>query len=100
MANIFTEDDINFAAYERETDAQQKIKPASVYVQELIDRIKSPPRPVHRLMPWRKTHGLVQFRPGEVTLWGGANGNGKSLVTGMVALSLCAQGEKVAIASF
>lgn len=100
MANIFSEDDIDFALYERETEVQQKIKPASTWIQELIDRLKNPVSAVHRLMPWSKTHGLVQFRPGEVTLWGGANGNGKSLVTGMVALSLCAQGEKVAVASF
>jgi twinkle protein len=51
-------------------------------------------------MPWRKTHAQIQFRPGEVTVWGGANGQGKSLVTGQIALSLCSQGEKVCIASF
>lgn len=100
MASVFTDDDIDFARYEQETDAQQKVRTASAYVQELIDRIKNPPRPNHCFMPWKKTQGLIQFRQGEVTLWGGANGNGKSLVTGMVALSLCAQGEKVAIASF
>ena len=94
------QDDIDFALYERETDAQQKVKPASLWVQELIDRIKSPVKQPRALMPWRKTHGMVQFRPGEVTVWGGANGNGKSLVTGQIALSLCTQGEKVCIASF
>lgn len=100
MANIFTKDDIDFAEYERETETQQKVRPASMWIQELIDHIKNPARPVHRLMPWQKTHGLIQFRPGEVTIWGGANGNGKSLVTGMIALSLCSQDEKIAIASF
>lgn len=93
-------DEIDFAAYEQETDAQQKVKPAGLWIQELMDRIKSPIKPVQAVMPWRKTHGMVQFRPGEVTVWGGANGNGKSLVTGQIALSLCAQGEKVCIASF
>lgn len=100
MANVFTPDDIDFAAYEQETDAQQKVLPASSWVQELIDRIRNPIRAKQAFMPWRKTAQLVQFRPGEVTLWGGANGNGKSLVTGQVALSLCGQGERVAIASF
>lgn len=100
MAEFITPDDIDFSLYERETDAQQKVKPASMWVQELIDRIKSPVKAKRSVMPWRKTHGLVQFRPGEVTVWGGANGNGKSLVTGQVALSLCSQGEKVCIASF
>ena len=93
-------DEIDFAAYEQETDAQQKVKPAGLWIQELMERIKSPVKAVQAVMPWRKTHGMVQFRPGEVTVWGGANGNGKSLVTGQIALSLCAQGEKVWIASF
>lgn len=100
MASVFTDDDIDFAAYERETDAQQKVRSASAYVQELIDNIKSPERPDHKFMPWAKTRGLIQFRPGEVTLWGGANGNGKSMVTGFVGLGLMGQGEKVGIASF
>ncbi len=98
--HVITPDDIDFGAYERETDAQQKVKPASLWVQELIDRIKSPVQQKRAVMPWRKTHALVQFRPGEVTVWGGANGQGKSLVTGQIALSLCGQGEKVCVASF
>lgn len=100
MAELITPDEIDFAFYERETDAQQKVKPAAMWVQELIDRIRSPIAQKRAVMPWRKTHALVQFRPGEMTVWGGANGNGKSLVTGQVALSLCSQGEKVCIASF
>lgn len=31
-------------------------------------------------LPWRKTHDHVRFRPGEVTLWAGINGHGKSMV--------------------
>lgn len=100
MAEVFTADDIDFSAYLTVTDAKQKVKSAALYVQELIDRIKSPVREHRNVMPWRKTHQLVQFRPGEVTVWGGANGSGKSLVTGQVALSLCAQRERVCIASF
>ena len=97
---MITPDEIDFAQYERETDAQQKVKPAALWVEELIERIKRPTKAIQAYMPWRKTRALVAFRPGEVTIWGGANGNGKSLVTGQVALSLCAQDEKVCIASF
>lgn len=100
MAEMIFADEIDFAAYEQETDAQQKVKPAGLWIQELMERIKSPVNAVQAVMPWRKTHAMVQFRTGEVTVWGGANGNGKSLVTGQIALSLCAQGEKVCIASF
>lgn len=100
MAQLIEPDDIDFSVYERETDAQQKVKSAGLYVQAVIDRIKSPVKLKQSYMPWGKTHHLLQFRHGEVTVWGGANGTGKSLVTGQAALSLCAQGEKVCIASF
>lgn len=100
MAEIFTADDIDFSAYLTVTDAKQKVKSASMYVQELIDRIKNPVKQRRALMPWRKTHGILQFRPGELTVWGGANGQGKSLVTGQVANGFCAQSERVCIASF
>jgi twinkle protein len=97
---ILNADDIDFALYEKETDAQQKVKPARLWVQELMDRLVNPVQQKRAVMPWRKTHQLIQFRPGEVTVWGGANGNGKSLVTGQIALSLCAQEERVCVASF
>lgn len=100
MAVLITADEIDFAQYERETDAQARVKPAAQWVTELIDRIKNPVRQPRAVMPWRKTHAMVAFRPGEVTVWGGANGNGKSLVTGQVALGLIAQDHKVCIASF
>lgn len=100
MADVFDDDEIDFALYERETDAKQKVKDAAIWVQELMDRIIDPVQNSRTVMPWAKTHQLVQFRPGEVTVWGGANGHGKSLVTGQIALSLCAQGARVCIASF
>ncbi|GAB2471950.1 DnaB-like helicase C-terminal domain-containing protein [Comamonas humi] len=100
MSFILTPDDIDFSQYERETEPMQKVKPAGMYVQELIDRLRNPPRPNHRYMPWGKTYSLFQFRPGEVTIWGGANGNGKSMVTGFVSLGMLAQGERCCIASF
>lgn len=93
-------DDIDFEAYEQETDAEEKVRPAGMWIAELIDNIQNPQQEQQAYLPWLKTRGSIAFRPGEVTVWGGANGAGKSLVTGQVALSLCAQGEKVCIASF
>jgi twinkle protein len=98
--HLISDDDIDFSMYEEQTDHQQRVKPASMWVQGIIDRARNPVREVKHYMPWRKTENLINFRPGEVTLWGGQNGTGKSLITGMVASSLCAQGEKVSIASF
>ena len=100
MAEMILMDEIDFSFYERETDAAQKVKPASMWVREIIERMKSPAKEKRAVMPWRKTHSQIQFRQGEVTVWGGANGQGKSLVTGQVVLSLCSQDERVCVASF
>lgn len=97
---VITDDDIDFNLYLHVTDHKQKVKTAAVYVQALMDRVDSGIKEQQAFMPWHKTKDLIQFRPGEVTIWGGPNGSGKSLVTGQAALSLCAQGEKVCIASF
>lgn len=49
-------------------------------------------------LPWEKTHDLVRLRPGEVSLWAGVNGHGKSLVLGQVMCWL-PQSQKLIIAS-
>ncbi|WP_258005618.1 DnaB-like helicase C-terminal domain-containing protein [Castellaniella caeni] len=51
-------------------------------------------------LPWSRTHDNVRFRPGEVTLWPGINGSGKSQLLGQVVLGFCAQQEPTCIASF
>ena len=99
MANFLT-DDIDFSAYERETEAQARVKPASVYVAELIDRLGKPRQIVGQPLPWTKARSIFRFRPGEMTLWAGVNGHGKSLMTGLVALDMVARSRKVCIASF
>lgn len=95
-----SDDEINFEIYEQVTDHQQRVKSSAVYVQALLDRLENPIKEKRVFMPWEKTRDLIQFRPGEVTVWGGPNGSGKSLITGQVALSLAAQNEKICIASF
>jgi twinkle protein len=97
---VITDDDIDFALYESETDARQQVREASLYVQDLIDRAGRPVQEKRVYMPWGKTHRLFWFREGETTVWGGPNGSGKSLVTGQVGLSLGAQDQKVCLASF
>jgi twinkle protein len=46
-----------------------------------------------------KLRGLVDFRPGEVTVWAGYNGHRKSMFTSQVALDLCVQRQPTLIAS-
>lgn len=99
MANFLT-DEIDFSFYMRETDAQTKVRPASAWIEALKDRLhtKQSERVAH--LPWQKAFDNFAFRKGEVSLWSGQNGHGKSLMTSQIALSLLGQGEKVCIASF
>lgn len=92
-------DSIDFSAYMDDTDHAHKVRTASTFVDDVVAYFHDPRGPVGARMPWPKTHGLIRFRPGEVTLWGGMNGHGKSLVLGQVCLSLVAQKEIVCIAS-
>lgn len=50
-------------------------------------------------LPWSKTMHTIRLRPGEVSVWPGINGHGKSLLTAHVALDLIAQDRRVCIAS-
>ena len=99
MAEFIT-DDIDFSVYLRETDASTKVKPASMWVDELVHKLRNPDQTRKIYLPWEKTMQAFQLRDGEVTMWAGQNGHGKSLVTSQLALSLMGQGERVCIASF
>jgi len=91
---------MDFANYMAQTEAQQKVRPASEWITEMIDNLGKPVNDVKALLPWDKSHPYFAFRPGEVTLWAGVNGHGKSQMTGMAALSLLAQEQRICIASF
>lgn len=99
MAEILS-DEIDFSAYLRESDAKTKVRPASVWMAELIDRLRNPDTTKKVFLPWEKCRKVFQFRPGEVTLWAGQNGHGKTQVASQVSLSLMGQDERVCIASF
>jgi twinkle protein len=38
------------------------------------------------LLPWERTHEIIQLAPGEVTIWGGESESGKSQIAGQVVL--------------
>ena len=97
---LLNSEDIDFEQYLKLTEAHMKVKDASVFIDELKEDIINPPKVHSCSMPWSKTLGEFNFRPGEVTLYAGGNGGGKSLITGQIALGLVKQDEKVCIMSF
>jgi twinkle protein len=100
MRELIIPDDMDFTLWERETDAKRNVKAASEWVDALIHKLRNPDRRPKICLPWHKTQGLFHFREGEVTLWSGQNGHGKSGMLAQVILSLMAQGQKVGEASF
>lgn len=90
----------DFAEYLSATETQAKVVPAENYRTTVKRALFE--RNVERAagLPWGKTLGQVQFRAGEVTMWAGANGSGKSMLLSHVTLGFVRQGERVAIASF
>jgi twinkle protein len=99
LDTLLVPDGIDFASYYRITEPHQKVRPAESYRDEVIADLSHGAADDIRL-PWAKTHRLVGIRPGEVSIWAGINGHGKSLMSGQVVSGLCLQGEKVCIASF
>jgi twinkle protein len=100
MSTILTGDEIDFSLYMRETDAQAKVKPASTWLDDLKDRLTFKHKEKKIYLPWEKTRDVFDFRKGEVTVWAGQNGHGKSMMTTQVVLSLMGQEQKVCVASF
>lgn len=99
MAQMLTADTVDFSAYLEETDAAHKVVRASSYADEVIEFYHAETPMLGAKMPWRKTHNQVRFRPGEVTLWAGMNGHGKSLVLGQVIVGFIGQKHLACIAS-
>lgn len=97
---IVKPDEVDFEKYLKANDVAQKVRQAGEFLDELQDELANPVVDNHQTMPWPKTHQGFQYRPGEVTLYAGGNGGGKSMVTGMIALGLIKQKQRVMIASF
>ncbi|MCG3171851.1 MAG: hypothetical protein CALGDGBN_03557 [Pseudomonadales bacterium] len=65
---------------------------------ELLDRVVNGRQDRGEKLPWSKTHGGVQLRPGELSIWAGINGHRKSMLLGQVMLWL-ARESRICIAS-
>jgi len=98
-ANIIR-DDIDFGLYMESTEAGHKLIPAGAFAEEVADYLQNGLQMTGARLPWRKTWERIRFRPGEVTLWSGMNGHGKSLALGQAAAGFVCQREPVCIGSF
>ena len=91
---------VDFTQYLKSTDHSTKVREAVSWTQEIRDELVNPIREQVCTMPWAKTHAGFQFRKGEVTVYAGSNGGGKSMITGQIALDLIRQKQKCCVMSF
>lgn len=73
------------------------VKHTNEFYEELVNDADNPAP--SGTLPWGKTHDKVRLRLGEVTVWAGYGGHGKSMMTGQVVLGLMQQGYSVNVAS-
>lgn len=97
---VITPDEFDFRAYMSESEPGAKVLPAETWREDLISLTQHGDQLTGARLPWSKTHNHLRFRGGEVTLWQGINGHGKSQMLGQACVGFAAQGERLCIASF
>ena len=93
------EDDIDFARFMQETDPAANVRKASDYLDDVM-HVLAPAHdaPKNPKLPF--ANAWLYFAPGEVTLWAGFNGSGKSMLQGQVMAEFATQGIRCCVASF
>ena len=99
-ARIIKSEVINVEKYLHANDVTIKVKRATEWSEVIKESYLNSKTDTKIVLPWPNTHSSFAFRDGEVTVYAGGNGGGKSLITGQIALNLIRQGQKVCIASF
>lgn len=99
-ARIIKSDSIDVEKYLHANDVTIRVKKAIDWLETIKENYLSDESHHQITLPWTKTHNGFAYRTGEVTVYAGGNGGGKSLITGQIALNLVKQGQTVCIASF
>ena len=97
---IITPDKIDdLDKYFNENPSEVNIIPAWSMWKSVSENMYGEQADIGALLPWSKTHGKIKLRPGELSVWAGVNGHGKSLLLNQVMLHAMQQGQRVVIAS-
>lgn len=101
MARVIP-DDIDFEAYlHADDDGRADVRPASEWADAVAKYFHGEEeQALGQPTPWKKVENRLMFRPGEVSLWAGVNGHGKSGTLGYVMLNAMIDGGRACIASF
>lgn len=91
-------DTIDLSAYLM-PDQSVSVRPASYFAERTIDVLTGCNQTQGQTLPWQKTHDKFQIRGGELSIWTGYKGHGKSMLISHVLLHLLECGERIFILS-
>lgn len=97
--NTITDYDVDLDAYAVGLEESPKLIPAQTYADQVIEHFYGDTGKAGLHLPWAKTHSNIKLRPGEVSIWSGVNGHGKSMLLSQVILQAMAHSDRVCIAS-
>lgn len=92
-------DDIDFAAYEWQTDCKAKVRQAAAFADDIEQALTPVAEDNTPTVFSFKLRQVMRFRKREVTAWAGYSGHRKSMLTGQVALELARQKVRVLVMS-
>lgn len=94
-------DAIDFDSYfADQVDESAKVRPASEWSEAVIDRFYGQGSQSNWTRTgFAKTDGKFDIRPGEVTIWAGINGHGKTTYLSNIMLNLMQSGQKACLMS-
>lgn len=98
MAGV-TREEIAQALTLAQTQDPDNLRQASTFEDEVVREFSEQEADSGIRLPWRKAGDRLVLRPGEVSIWAGINGHGKSQVIGHVALGACVDSWRVCVAS-
>ena len=97
---LLRDNEIDFDEWSMLDAETAKVRPASDWSQDVIDHFSMPGDAQGAMLPWSITHNRIRLRLGELSVWAGVNGHGKSMLLSHVTLDLMVrQSETVCIAS-
>lgn len=96
-----TAEELHQCFADAETQDPSELKSPTAFQQAVIEEFYPPSGELPGFyLPWKMRKRPVKMLRGEVTIWSGFNGSGKSLILNQMILGAMTQGERACIASF
>lgn len=87
-------DSIDFKTYMQETEPQHRVRPAAAFADEVAEKMDAEAKDLDMRTPWETLSKHFRARYGELTVWTGYKGHGKTTALSQFELCAISQGAK------